>query len=514
MLVERTGADELMLAGTVYDPATRQDTLARIAKAWGLPKSGALPGVAAAQDGGMAWHTHGRRRRVPGGRGRLPALAAGGAHGAAVARRHAAASAACTLSAPGDPVFGWCDATGPGATAPAADAAAPDACSPGSAAERGRRPWLARRPLAGSIVAGRAVRRLRRRWQRPHRRRRDASRPPPAVPPRRADAARPPGRRGRPDRPASDDRDAADRLDGRLPPGASARTRSDVGGVRSTTSCRTAACMLWEDDGGPVSMAGRTRPGRAWSGCSAVYTPPERAAAATPARPPRRSPGRRWTRAPPMWCSSPTWTIRPATPSISGSATARSRTEHGGVPRMSRATVLSVNLAVPEHAARPRTSASPASTSAGRPPGRGARARARRRPACTAAWSATRSSTSSTTAATTRRSTRTPARTTTGGSSELGRSLPGGIFGENLTTDGVDVNGAVIGEIWRIGDVVAADDVRPDPVRHVPVEDGRAALGEEVRPGQPHRRIPARGDPRARSGPATRSRSCTARPTA
>jgi luciferase family oxidoreductase group 1 len=34
-LVERTGADELILAGTVYDPATRQDSLARIAKAWG-----------------------------------------------------------------------------------------------------------------------------------------------------------------------------------------------------------------------------------------------------------------------------------------------------------------------------------------------------------------------------------------------------------------------------------------------------------------------------------------------
>jgi luciferase family oxidoreductase group 1 len=33
-LVARTGADELMLAGTVYDPATRQDTLARIAKIW------------------------------------------------------------------------------------------------------------------------------------------------------------------------------------------------------------------------------------------------------------------------------------------------------------------------------------------------------------------------------------------------------------------------------------------------------------------------------------------------
>jgi alkanesulfonate monooxygenase SsuD/methylene tetrahydromethanopterin reductase-like flavin-dependent oxidoreductase (luciferase family) len=35
-LVTRTGADELILAGTVYDPATRQDTLVRIAKVWGL----------------------------------------------------------------------------------------------------------------------------------------------------------------------------------------------------------------------------------------------------------------------------------------------------------------------------------------------------------------------------------------------------------------------------------------------------------------------------------------------
>jgi alkanesulfonate monooxygenase SsuD/methylene tetrahydromethanopterin reductase-like flavin-dependent oxidoreductase (luciferase family) len=35
-LVTRTGADELILAGTVHDPATRQETLIRIAKAWGL----------------------------------------------------------------------------------------------------------------------------------------------------------------------------------------------------------------------------------------------------------------------------------------------------------------------------------------------------------------------------------------------------------------------------------------------------------------------------------------------
>jgi len=34
---------------------------------------------------------------------------------------------------------------------------------------------------------------------------------------------------------------------------------------------------------------------------------------------------------------------------------------------------------------------------------------------------------------------------------ELGRELPGGTFGENLTTAGVDVNGAVIGELWEVG---------------------------------------------------------------
>ncbi|MHC5905748.1 MOSC domain-containing protein [Streptomyces sp. S6] len=38
---------------------------------------------------------------------------------------------------------------------------------------------------------------------------------------------------------------------------------------------------------------------------------------------------------------------------------------------------------------------------------------------------------------------------------ELGRPLADGVFGENLTTHGVDVNGALIGERWRIGpDVV------------------------------------------------------------
>ena len=36
---------------------------------------------------------------------------------------------------------------------------------------------------------------------------------------------------------------------------------------------------------------------------------------------------------------------------------------------------------------------------------------------------------------------------------ELGREIPPGMFGENLTTEGVDVSGAVVGERWRIGTV-------------------------------------------------------------
>jgi MOSC domain-containing protein YiiM len=34
---------------------------------------------------------------------------------------------------------------------------------------------------------------------------------------------------------------------------------------------------------------------------------------------------------------------------------------------------------------------------------------------------------------------------------ELGRELPNGSFGENLTTAGLDVNGALLGERWRVG---------------------------------------------------------------
>jgi MOSC domain-containing protein YiiM len=36
---------------------------------------------------------------------------------------------------------------------------------------------------------------------------------------------------------------------------------------------------------------------------------------------------------------------------------------------------------------------------------------------------------------------------------QLGREIVDGMFGENLTTEGVDVSGALVGERWRIGTV-------------------------------------------------------------
>ena len=45
--------------------------------------------------------------------------------------------------------------------------------------------------------------------------------------------------------------------------------------------------------------------------------------------------------------------------------------------------------------------------------------------------------------------------------SELGRELPPGWFGENLRTEGIDVNASVIGEQWRIGDTVVVEVTMP-----------------------------------------------------
>jgi MOSC domain-containing protein YiiM len=40
---------------------------------------------------------------------------------------------------------------------------------------------------------------------------------------------------------------------------------------------------------------------------------------------------------------------------------------------------------------------------------------------------------------------------------ELGRELPNGVFGENLTSVGADPNGALIGERWRVGSAVVLE---------------------------------------------------------
>jgi len=37
---------------------------------------------------------------------------------------------------------------------------------------------------------------------------------------------------------------------------------------------------------------------------------------------------------------------------------------------------------------------------------------------------------------------------------KIGRDMPAGSFGENLTTEGIDVTNAVIGECWQIGDLL------------------------------------------------------------
>jgi MOSC domain-containing protein YiiM len=64
---------------------------------------------------------------------------------------------------------------------------------------------------------------------------------------------------------------------------------------------------------------------------------------------------------------------------------------------------------------------------------------------------------------------------------ELGRSLPGGLFGENLTTVGVDVTGALIGERWRIGEQVVLEVASPripcSTFAHRMAEKGMAEKG-------------------------------------
>jgi MOSC domain-containing protein YiiM len=58
---------------------------------------------------------------------------------------------------------------------------------------------------------------------------------------------------------------------------------------------------------------------------------------------------------------------------------------------------------------------------------------------------------------------------------ELGRPLPNGVFGENLTTQGLDISGALIGERWRIGPEVILEVT----CGRIPCDTFQAHMGEE-----------------------------------
>jgi MOSC domain-containing protein YiiM len=56
----------------------------------------------------------------------------------------------------------------------------------------------------------------------------------------------------------------------------------------------------------------------------------------------------------------------------------------------------------------------------------------------------------------------------------LGRALPNGMFGENLTTEGLDVDGALVGERWTVGDDAVLEVCGP----RIPCATFQARMGE------------------------------------
>jgi MOSC domain-containing protein YiiM len=58
---------------------------------------------------------------------------------------------------------------------------------------------------------------------------------------------------------------------------------------------------------------------------------------------------------------------------------------------------------------------------------------------------------------------------------QLGRPLPNGLFGENLTTLGLDVDGAVIGERWQVGGLLLLEVSSP----RIPCAVFSGFIGEE-----------------------------------
>jgi MOSC domain-containing protein YiiM len=57
---------------------------------------------------------------------------------------------------------------------------------------------------------------------------------------------------------------------------------------------------------------------------------------------------------------------------------------------------------------------------------------------------------------------------------ELGRDLPHGMFGENLTTRGLDVDGSFVGDRWALGDEVVLEVCAP----RIPCATFAARMGE------------------------------------
>ncbi|MDR6865601.1 MOSC domain-containing protein YiiM [Microbacterium resistens] len=62
---------------------------------------------------------------------------------------------------------------------------------------------------------------------------------------------------------------------------------------------------------------------------------------------------------------------------------------------------------------------------------------------------------------------------------ELGHEIAPGVFGENLRTEGIDVNAARIGEVWRIGEGPRAVEVEVTMPR-TPCQTFARRMGEHV----------------------------------
>jgi len=82
---------------------------------------------------------------------------------------------------------------------------------------------------------------------------------------------------------------------------------------------------------------------------------------------------------------------------------------------------------------------------------------------------------------------------------QLGRELTNGMFGENITTAGLDVTGALIGEIWQLGTArVQVTGSDGSPTRGGPVPTCACCARARSVPGTPSPWCP---------GPPSRSRS-------